>query len=329
MDSAQSQRIASDLVRALRGRRSRAAFSRALGFRSNVVHRWEAGSAFPAAETLLCRLAPIRPEVRTLFARFWGEHLRDKVPSGASHIDDVAGFLRALRGRTPVAALVERTPYNRHQISRWLSGRARPLLPEFLALVEAQSRRLLDLLSLLVDPASLPSVAERWQHLCAAREAAYEAPFCHAVLRALELESDPRRGQPAYLAERLGVAVTEVEAGLGALQRSGQIRRRRGRYVVTEVAGVDTRQDPVRARGLKAYWGRLGIARLEQGTAAGTFGYSLFAISQANLARLQALQLDYVRAMQNIIAEPQTDDCVGLFCSQLLDLAAVDAPDAD
>jgi DNA-binding transcriptional regulator YiaG len=45
--------LASELIRALRGPRSQTAFSRRLGYRSNVVYTWEAGIRAPtASETL-------------------------------------------------------------------------------------------------------------------------------------------------------------------------------------------------------------------------------------------------------------------------------------
>ena len=53
----------------------------------------------------------------------------------------------------------------------------------------------------------------------------------------------------------------------------------------------------------------------------GNFGYSLFAISRRDLQRLRDLHLEYVRAMQELIARSQPSECVGLFCAQLLDLA--------
>ena len=40
------------------------------------------------------------------------------------------------------------------------------------------------------------------------------------------------------------------------------------------------------------------------------------------LTVLEALHLQYVRAMQAIIAESKPNQCVGLYCSQLLDLGA-------
>lgn len=70
-------------------------------------------------------------------------------------------------------------------------------------------------------------------------------------------------------------------------------------------------------------WTRTALGRLERG-APGSFGYSLFAVSKDDLRRLRELHLQYVRAMQELIARSEPNECVGLFCAQLLDLAEED-----
>ena len=65
------------------------------------------------------------------------------------------------------------------------------------------------------------------------------------------------------------------------------------------------------------------MQRLRAG-APGNYGYSLFALSHSDMRRLRALHLDYVRAMQSVIAASSPGECVGLYCAQLLDLSAVD-----
>lgn len=88
-----------------------------------------------------------------------------------------------------------------------------------------------------------------------------------------------------------------------------------------QVLVIETGQDPVRAAALKAAWLRTALARLESGSP-GRFGYSLFAASRADLARLHDVHLQYVRAMQDIVASSTPSECVGLYCAQLLDLSA-------
>ncbi len=95
---------ACELVKAVRGRRSQAAFSKRLGYRSNVVSAWEAGRAFPSASDFFSVLARTGRKLADLLAAF------HRLPADASAQDlttsrGVAAFLNDLRGRTPVVDL--------------------------------------------------------------------------------------------------------------------------------------------------------------------------------------------------------------------------------
>jgi len=89
--------------------------------------------------------------------------------------------------------------------------------------------------------------------------------------------------------------------------------------VALPAMAVDTSQDPRRARELKAAWTATALERMRAG-AEGSFGYSLFAVSRADLQRLRNIHLEYVRAMQRVIADSSPSECVGLYCAQLLSL---------
>lgn len=319
--------MATDLVRALRGRRSYAELSRRLGYRSNITRRWEAGEHWPTAAAFLTAYARVRPSVRNLFTEF---HRR--APAWLDEADpfspeSVARFLSELRGETPIGVLAEQTGFNRYSVGRWLKGEAQPKLPELLCLIEASSRRVLDFLACIVDPARMPSVAKQWQQLSAAREVAYETPWSRAVLHALELQGYRKVSAAranAWLARCLGIDASEVSKGLDALERSGQVRKLRGKWHIDRVIAVDTSADANRARALKVAWTRVAAQRLESGSP-GSFGYTVFAVSRADLSRLRGLQLQYVRAMQSLIAESSPGECVGLYCAQLVDLNAEDS----
>jgi len=317
--------LAIELIRALRGRRSCAELSRRAGYRSNIVQRWEAGQCFPTA----ARYLQLRRRVRGARASDrWIERFFNEVPAWTRGLDTsspeaVARFVDALRGKTPIVRIAAHCERNRYSVARWLDGSAEPRLPDFLRLVDACSRRLPDLVAALEDPTRIPSVRDAWDRLQRARHAAYELPLSHAVLRALELAAlaGSPRAQPRRVARALGVSEAEVRAALGVLEETGQVRRTRRGYVPAQIEAVDTRQDPERARTLKASWTRTALQRLEAGRP-GHYGYSLFAVSRADLERLHALHLQYVRAMQDVIASSEPSECVGLFCAQLLDLGA-------
>jgi transcriptional regulator with XRE-family HTH domain len=315
------ERIATELVRAVRADRSQAALSRAFGYRSNIVSRWEAGTAFPAAARFLSLLAEHNPERPSYVAAFFG-----RMPPVFAGVEPtsragVAAFLRELRGKTPILSIARDAGVNRYSVSRWLSGDAEPRLPELLLLVEVMSGRLLDFLSCLADPRRMNSVTRAWDRLELTRSLAYEMPWSHAVLRALELDDAGHQHQKAWLSERLGITVPEVTRALGALVRTGQVKKHGARYELERVVSVDTSRDRQRRHGLKIAWTKTALARMEA-NAPGDYGYSVFSISRADLRRLRELHLEYVRAMQYVIGASEPGECVGLFCAQLLDLAS-------
>ena len=178
--------LARELVRALRGKRSQLGLSRRLGYSTNAVYTWEAGIAFPHASRVFELARRVgRPVDAAALQRFF----RD-VPAELRSVTlhDPAGvrqLLIALRARTRISVLAAKSGLNRFALSRWLSGKAQPKLPELLCYVEHCSLRLLDFLDMMVDPALLPSVSAEWNQLQAARSVGYEHPFTHAVLRAI------------------------------------------------------------------------------------------------------------------------------------------------
>src|SRR6188472_581453 len=91
--------LAAELIRALRGRRSQLAFSRRLGFRTNVVHTWEAQRRWPTASRFLAVAERAGVDVRAALTRFyrtpppWLATLAPTTP------ELVARLLEDLRGR--------------------------------------------------------------------------------------------------------------------------------------------------------------------------------------------------------------------------------------
>ncbi|MDH5674510.1 MAG: helix-turn-helix domain-containing protein [Myxococcales bacterium] len=313
--------LAIELLRALRGRRSQTAFSKFLGYRSNVAQRWESGHALPTAPRFLDLCSTLRLDVNGCFEHFYGRAPGWLADAGCRE-RQVAAFLNDLRGKVPVNELARRLNKNRFSVARWLGGQGQPRLDEFFELIEVSSGRLPDFIAGLVDPATLPSLASKWSQLERARAVAYEIPWSHAVLRALELPEVAAGGgaTESWLMERLGISGQVLDETLSALQHSGQIEQRGERYQAARMGDVDTGADPVRARRLKAHWAGVALERLQLG-GPGLFGYSLFTVAREDLQRIRDLQLEYVQQINTIVAESSGEDCVGLFCTQVLDLS--------
>jgi len=327
MDTAQ---ISADWLRAVRGKRSQRSFSKRLGYASNIAYRWETGVCYPLAREALALAKRDGAAGRAALLTFLGGTLPEpllEVELGTR--EGVAQLLKTLRGDTSLVELARRSGHSRFSIARWLSGAAEPRLPELLTLVEAMTFRLLDFLASFTHIERLPTVAEAYRALEAARKTAYDVPWSHAVLRALELSDYRalRRHRPGWIARRLGISQQEEEACLSALATARQIKLERGLWVADETRTVDTRVHPERGRRLKAEWLRVALERLESGVT-GVFGYNLMAISRADLARLREMHIAYFRNMQSLVADSAPSECVVLFNTELfaLDEPAKKAP---
>jgi DNA-binding phage protein len=317
------ERIASEWLRFIRGKRSQRGFSRRLGYRSNIAYRWESGVCFPTAAETFALVLRGSGGARQSLESFYGSGAAPIATAALATREGIAALLSDLRGKVSVVELARRSGFSRFAIARWLSGAAEPRLPEFLALLEAETFRSLDFLSVFAQPAKLPCIAEAWRAREAARELAYEFPWSHAVLRALELteyRALPKH-RAGWLARRLGISRAEEKRCLDALLAARQVRFEAGRYVLDETHNVDTRSDPARARALKAEWLRVALKRFEAGVQ-GVFGYNLMAVSLEDLERLRALHIDYFRKMQALVADSSPSECVVLFNTELFALDA-------
>jgi hypothetical protein len=316
-------RLAADWLRFLRGKRSQRAFSNRLGYHSNIAYRWESEVCFPTASEAFALTLRYGPRERQPLETFLSGSASGVAGSELGTSVGVAELLSALRGKTKVVELAHRSGFSRFSIARWLSGAAEPRLPEFLALVEAASFRCLDLLAHFVPVEQLPSVAGEWRALQSARKAAYDVPWSHAVLRALELSDYAKLEKPraGWIARRLGISRVEEERCLAALAAAQQIRKVGAHWLVDQTQTVDTRGDRARGRKLKIEWSKVALSRLESGVQ-GTFGYNLMAVSKADFVRLQALHLGYFREMQALVADSAPSERVVLFNTELFALDA-------
>jgi transcriptional regulator with XRE-family HTH domain len=315
--------LGAQLLRALRGRRSQVALSRRLGFRSNALYAWEAGRRWPTAARFLELARRTGVDPRAAIVRFYGHRPAWMERADPTTAEGVAAFLDDLRGRRSIAELARSAGRTRSALSRWLGARTEPRLPEFLLAVDVASLRLVDFVAELVDPALVPALATRWRMLEAARRVASEAPWSHAVLRALELEAYRAlpRHEPSWIARRLGLSPEAEEAGLALLEASGHVRFTGTHWTPTQVMTIDTRRDREAEQALKRWSARSALERMER-DGEGLFSHNLFTVSEVDLERLRELQRAFFRQMRAIVAASEPAERVVVANLQLFALDA-------
>lgn len=312
--------LARGVMRALRGQRSQLAFSRRLGYTTNVAYAWEAGRRSPTAAEMLRAAALVHLDVRAAIAPFFGRALPEPLvalePTSPAF---VAALLREVRGSVPMEHLAAAADLSRSTISRILAGHVEPRLPVFFRIVEAASRRLLSLLSGLVDLASIPVAQAEWERLQAVRRLAFENPLSEVVPRFLELHSYARlrRHRPGWIAERLGIPLEDEVRTLSDLAAAGVIRWERERWVVDRERSVDTTRGNPRAGAVSCgYWTSVAADRIRAG-GEGQFAYLVFSTDEATLAALRELHLRYFRELRGLVASSPRNERVAVANLQL------------
>lgn len=320
--------ISRELLRALRGSTSQPELSEALGFHSNVVYTWESGRRFPEVNSFFRVAERAGVPVRAGLSGFFPELERELASPRALSPRGVQRLVQVLVGTNNKSELAARLAVNRTTLARWLNGKTEPRLPEFLRLVDAATQRLMTFVGLFVNPSTLPSTRAAYQDLTTQRRLAYDMPWSHAVLRALELAAYQARASHdvEFLAAELGVPAGQVEQDLAELAAVGQIQWDGAHYRVARVLTVDTREQPKKNRALKAHWASVALSRLEADAAPASalFSFNLFAISEDAYQRVRELHLDYYDRVRAIIEQSPTADRVVLLNLQLLPLRRAD-----
>jgi transcriptional regulator with XRE-family HTH domain len=296
-----TEALSRDLVRALRGHRSQRALSKRLRYESNVVYLWESGRRFPSPASFfwLCHRTGV--DIHAVLGAILPER-RDQLDEDPWTVTGAAAWLKALKGRRTAAELARQVGVSRHSMARWFRGETEPRLPDLLRLIDICTTRLLDFAALLVDPAELPSVAERWGRIRAARTLVREAPWAPAVMVALELDDYRRmRGhRKGWVAQRIRIPVDEEVRCLALMAEAGQIVQHDGKWETVPMDAVDTRL-PRRKQDLKRWWGEVALDRINADKES-IHSWNLFTISREEQAQIKELQRQYYRAVREIAA---------------------------
>jgi len=320
--------IARQFLRALRGRRSQVAWSRRLGYRSNVAYAWEAGRRWPTAAETLRAASRTGIDVRGAVVRFYGTDPR-WLPEDLTDPAALAAVMEDLRGSHPVSALARESGLSRYALTRWLSGQTQPRLPDFFHYVEASSLRLVDWITSFVAPGRVPAIAEVHRRLEARRRGAFELPWTQAVIRAFELEDYQAlpAHDAAWIARRLGIEVEEAERCIAHLADTGQLVQDGNHYRIEPIA-VDTRRSPQVGVRLKEHWTRVAAERLVAGDP-GQFSYNVFTVSRDDFERIRELHLQYYQELRSVVAASEPGECVAIANVHLFALDGLSGTDPE
>jgi len=315
-ETGQMEREASAFLAALRGRRSQRQWARRLGYRGNPITDWERGARFPTAQETLRAAALAGVDVEVSFRRFMpGLPITRE---GAAF--DLASWLSALRGRSSLVEIGARSGLSRFSVARFLSGRARPRLPDFFRLVDAMTGRLPEWVAAFVPIELVPSLTGRFRAADAARRIAFEVPWSEAVLRVLETQTyrKQRRHVRGSVAACLDMSEAEEAECLSRLTEAAIVECRAGRYSVRRGNTVDTQGGQQSLLNLKRHWATVAAARLEAPHEEDFFAYNVMSLSRADLDRAREILRGAFREIRSLVAASHPEEVAALVNLQLV-----------
>ncbi len=212
MDQLDCERLARDLITALRGRRSRGAFSRRLGFRFNQVQRWESGQVALRWPDFLRMLEAAGKDPRGMMKRAFG--------FGGDPYEQAA-FFRHLGVTADPATLARELKISTEKLKRWTSGRQALRLVDALDVIDRCTTELYRFLEEVAPIERLPSIQARVASQLQ-EEAAYAAnPHVGFVLSALDLVAYRKlsRHDDRWVARKAGLTPAQVTETIAQMLR--------------------------------------------------------------------------------------------------------------
>jgi transcriptional regulator with XRE-family HTH domain len=313
------ERASQELMRALRAGRSQIAFSRRLGFRSNVAAKWESGQRMPSAADALLYSRVVGHDTEAMLKRF--QPNVDVVSTPKTETINLHQWLSAQRGARRLSDIANDSGLSRYSVSRFLAGQNQPRLPQFLRLVEALTGRSDELVDAWIGIEHVPSLRPRFHRAQAARRAMTQRPLCLAVLCLLDTQASRRRGaaaQERMLARLLECQVVEIQQCLQLLSEGGVIAIADQSYVPVSALTVDTRASRERHLALQGYWAKLAAERAAHPQAEDVCSYNVFSIARKDYATVKHLQREFYRAARSLIAASEPTEVGGVLLVQML-----------
>lgn len=313
------------VVRAMRGRRSQATVNRRLAYRTNVISTWEQGRREPTLVDVLRLAKTVRIDVAERLEAFFSDRNLSWARDRKAGIEAFAhAVFQELAKEHAAADLASAIGARRATVARWLKGDSSPKFSQLLRIANACSYRLCDFVEIFAEPRQVPEIAPLYETLQRQRQVAYDMPWSHAVLRAMELtgyRKSAGHGE-AFLVETLGTTEAVVRESIAALAAASALRRDGERWVPAEVLAVDTQKDAAGNLRLKEHWAHLALERMTAGSRPrNLFSYNLFAISEQGLARIEALHRAYFEQVRDVVEACTEPTRVAVINVQLFDLA--------
>lgn len=284
-----------ETLRALRGKRAQSNLSRLLGYSFNQVYLWETGrrAVHWADFEKLC----------AVLKRPLHENLQQHFQIKETGIQNLLRSTMKSRKQKDVAKALG-LPESR--LSRWMRGISDPPLWEVFRILHFVHQNFPEFIDDLAGPGRIESLQPIIARHRLLRETLYDLPFTAAVAPALGLKGylALKKHEPGFLADRLGISLEQETKALKALEETGQIEVKEGKYKLKSFY-INTTQDRARFLAVAHYWSGRAAKLPKRPGQKSMFGYRVFGITESAIAKIRQAQIDYYNALTAIIRKEE------------------------
>lgn len=248
--------IVSELIRALRGRRSQSQLSRRLGFSYNQVSRWESGERAIRWKDFVELCAACGQPLGKNVLLLGGEPARPA---------DHSAIFTALFDTSDPAELSARAGVSRHVARLWLDPEKSVDLEDVLRVAEGRGRSpAVFLANFLPAEQTIPCLAEQMTRVRKAAHYCSRHPSLGVVSLFLSLKTyrDLPRHVPGFVAEHLGLTIDEEKFLLSLLVELDIIRYEADKWVHNSVGYLELCPRWPDVRKAMDHWSGIGMKKL-------------------------------------------------------------------
>lgn len=239
--------LQSELLKALRGKKSRTQMNQDLALSHNLFHRWESGKhKMPWQDFLhMAKLCHVPLTQSFSFVWYKGD------PA------NTADLVKTLLAERKISEISAEMKISSSSLERWLKGKTQPSLPDLFKLIHVCTDRFVDFISLMVPANQLRSLTNLHELLSFERDLQRQMPWVALIPRCVELENYEKlpKHKEGFLAKIIGITAEEERKAVAALVKVGVLSWKKDKlFVTSKYLNTDDPQRPWAVMEIFKYW---------------------------------------------------------------------------
>jgi hypothetical protein len=293
--------VQKQILRSVRGERSQSQVSGRMGFKFNIVHRWESGKVKVAWADFVKYCHACKVDLKKALAT---AILYKGAPDRADLI------IARMIGKRDIGGAAKALGVSRFVLADWLNETRSPSLEQLLQIIN-KLHLLGDFTSALVDIDSVPSLTAPHRARVQRLKSSRQNPFLFATELCFELADYKKHPhKEGFVARKLGIPIVVERALIAELKKNDAIELKDGRYVSKESLTVSTSGDFATHKQMMDHWSRRGLeqmAKLKEPAEDQSFNFFLFSLSKQAYLKAAEAQKEFLFKIRDYILEDKAD----------------------